>query len=274
MTQLKIISEEYGVISGETNIDQNKTNAFITLIKKQIEKQALVELLYQEANPIFHYGLRWGRLFPENKNIPPMNPNTIVKIDQFDNQQVYAYSYKDQHENALPSVLELKPIIREIEAKLQIDMSDYDAVIGNIYLNGLFIPPHKDTTESKSAFNYPIIVFTLGNEASLGIWDDSERVELINSYDHTSARIPYPPPTNEILTKNGTVYAIGYQGSKRFDLLHTTPNVSIKPIAFPEIKLPNSLDMTPRLRNKTITNYTITLTFRRAQDVVGTPSSG
>ncbi len=268
MNHFNIISEEYGVIATEAKLGNEKTISFINLIKKQIEQQALVEVLYDNANPMFHYGIRWGRLIPENKNIQPMHPSTIVKIDQFDKQKVYAYSQKDQHGNELPSITELRPIIDEIEAKLPLDMSQYDAMIGNIYLNGLFIPPHKDRSESKSATKYPIIVFCLGNDSGLGIWDDSIGNKILNSYDINSARVSYPPPTNEVLIKNGTIYTIAYQGAKRFDLLHTTPNISLKPIKYPAIQLPNTLDMTPKLRNKTITNYTITLTFRRAQDIL------
>jgi len=43
-----------------------------------------------------------------------------------------------------------------------------------------------------------------------------------------------------------------------FELVHTTPDVTEKPKAYPPLELPNG---------KTITNYTITLTFRRAQDL-------
>ncbi len=274
MNPYQIISKEYGVILAETNISKEKTRFFIHLLKAQIEKQALIEVLYKNANPMFHYGLRWGRIIPENTNICPMDKSTMVDIDQFDNQKVYAYSHKDQHGNDLPPVKTLQPIIDEIQKHIKIDMTHYDAVIGNIYLNGLFIPPHKDISESRSSHRYPIIVFTLGNNASLGIWDDSKGKKIMNEYDIHSARIPYPPPTNEVLTQNGSIYTIGYLGAKRFDLLHSTPSVSLKPIRYPEIRLPNNPGILEHLRDASLTQYTITLTFRRAQDLMaGMPLS-
>ena len=162
----------------------------------------------------------------------------------------------------------LKPIIDEIEAHLGIDMTDYDSVIGNIYFDNQYIYPHRDTTESASARNYPVIVYTIGNDSSLGIWDNNQgKMTFANTYDITylGGELKGLNPTNEILTKNGTIYTFGLDGKGRFELTHTTPNLLKRPLDFPKLVLP-SLEV--------VTKYTITLTFRRAKDLdESTPNS-
>jgi hypothetical protein len=64
--------------------------------------------------------------------------------------------------------------------------------------------------------------------------------------------------TNEILTKDGTIYTFGLNGNGRFQLTHSTPINDAKVGSQLPITLPNG---------KVITNYTITLTFRRAADL-------
>ena len=140
-------------------------------------------------------------------------------------------------------------------------MKDYDSMIGNIYLENEYVYPHRDTTESITARNYPVIVYTIGNDAGLGIWDDNKgKMTFANTYDSKFAPDNYKDmnPTNEVLTKNGTIYTFGVNGNGRFELVHTTPSVTNKLINYPKILLPNG---------DIITKYTITLTFRRACDL-------
>jgi hypothetical protein len=262
------ISDAYGVLKVETFPSEYKTINYINLLADQIRYQALTEIAREFEPPKFHFGLRWGTIVPENTNIAPMSQEDIVTIQKAHNDSRYAYSYKDQFGEKLPLISELKPIIDEIENALNIDMSAYDAMIGNIYLDGFYIPPHKDTTESKTSSQYPIIVYTIGNNSALGIWDGGTGNKVLHEYNLYSYLYPdLKKPTNEIRTHNGTIYTIGFHGRKRFDLIHATPNPCFKPLLFPPITLPDNECVNSNLRDKTITNYTITLTFRRAQDV-------
>ena len=142
-------------------------------------------------------------------------------------------------------------------------MSGYDSMLGNIYLDNQSIAPHRDTTEAKSAEGYPVIVYTIGNDSGLGIWDDNKgKMTFQGAYkeDYQGRK-----PTNEISTTNGTIYTFGMDGKGRFALSHTTPLGNIKKNSFPPIKLSDG---------RILTNYTITLTFRRAADLTpGMPTT-
>lgn len=250
---MKIISIDYGVIKIETNPSIYKTIDFTTLIRKQVSQQTFKENIGRYANSMFHFGLRWGR---KNGMVKPINIKSFSGKSDF-----YGYDTVDQRGKPLPSLEDLRPIIDEIEFHLGIDMKDYDSVIGNIYLDGEYVYPHRDTSESLSARNYPVIVYTIGNDAALGIWDNnSGKMTFANTYDATYApdSLKGLNPTNEILTKNGTIYTFGIGGKGRFELVHTTPCSTKKLIDYPKLLLPNL---------NVITKYTITLTFRRAQDL-------
>lgn len=250
---IEIISEDYGVVKVETNPNEDRTRFFTTLIRDQISKQTFRENKGKFANDMFHFGLRWGRKSGLLKQQPI---NSFVGKNDF-----YGYDTVDQNGVDLPQLDVLEPIIKEIEAHLGIDMSDYDSVIGNIYLDNQYIYPHRDTTESASARNYPVIVYTLGNDASLGIWDNNNgQMTFANTYDTTylGGELKGLNPTNEILTKNGTIYTFGMEGKGRFELTHSTPALHKKPKEYPKLLLPDL---------SIITNYTITLTFRRAKDL-------
>lgn len=250
---MEIISKDYGVVKIETNPLLEVTQHFYRLIRNQVAKQTFKENKGRFANSMFHFGLRWGRV---SGLIKP------AKIKSFaGHADYYGYDTVDQNGNPLPQIISLKPIIDEIENHLGIDMSDYDSVIGNIYLDGEYVYPHRDTTESISARNYPVIVYTIGNNASLGIWDNNNgQMTFANTYDATYApgSLKGLNPTNEVVTKNGTIYTFGLEGNGRFELVHTTPSLNKKLIDFPKLILPNL---------EIITKYTITLTFRRAQDL-------
>ena len=252
------VSPDYGVYKSDRNLTTEETEAYINLLRPQAEVQTYKENKGKNANLMFNYGLRWGRRAGNpDTGIPKMF--SIVKNNPADGGTYYGYDRKDQKGNDLPSIEALQPIMNEITQRTGIDMSNYDSVIANIYLEGEYIYPHRDTTEDKSAKEYPVVVYTLGNNAALGIWDYNKgKVTFANTYDSRYApdNLKGLAPTNEILTKNGSIYTFGLEGKGRFTLVHATPDVTSKPIKYPSIKLPNG---------KTISNYTITLTFRRAQ---------
>lgn len=250
---MEIVSHDYGIVKIETNPTPEKTKLFATIIRKQISKQTFKENRGRFANKMFHFGLRWGKRQGLLKQQP-------IKSFAWPND-FYGYDTVDQNGDELPSLEVLQPIISEIESHLGIDMSDYDSVIGNIYLDNEYIYPHRDTTESLSARNYPVIVYTLGNDASLGVWDNNQgKMTFANTYDTTylGGELKGLNPTNEILTKNGTIYTFGMGGRGRFELTHSTPALHKKPLEFPKFILPDF---------EVVSKYTITLTFRRAKDL-------
>lgn len=297
-SNVQVVSPDYGVVKAETNPTESEEKADVELIKSHIQNQSFKENVGQYANEMFHYGLRWGR---KNYNFYVLKDNKYVKstlqdlgsqlysrtrdgkfvksnrkdkaaynngllnpldIDSFAGKtDMYGYDLVDQNGNLLPSIKELQPIIDKIEAAIGIDMKDYDSVIGNIYLPGEYVYPHKDTSESKTARNYPVIVYSIGNDAGLGIVDNNKgKMTFANQYD--AKWLPDNEKlkgyTNEITTKHGTVYTFGMDGKGRFELTHSTPINSRKDKNKTPITLPNG---------KVVTNYTITLTFRRAADL-------
>ena len=256
-TEVKVISEPYGVVVAETNPTKDKTQEFVNLIQPQIQAQAYKENVGTYANDMFMFGLRWTR---KSKAKKPLNnrsyannglPTTDAKA-----KDGYVYDTVDQNGNSLPDLSVLQPIIDEIEQALGRDMSDYDAVIGNIYLPGQNISTHKDTTESLSARNYPVIVYTIGNNSAITIYENQKQPGAASFASDKKTTIP---------TKDGTIYTFGLDGKGRFEVAHDTPKGIKRDKPFPPITLPNG---------DVITNYTITLTFRRAADLeAGMPDS-
>jgi exodeoxyribonuclease-5 len=274
-TEVKVISEDYGVVQAETNPTKSNTQQIIDLISPQIEKQAYKENVGGNANWQFSFGNMWSRV---NLKAKPLVVDSFAGVsktkaqieklkkegkDVDKSKFIYDYHELDQNGNPLPSITDLQPLIDKIQSALGIDMSNYDSMLGNIYLDNQSIAPHRDTTEAKSAANYPVIVYTIGNDSGLGIWDDNKgKMTFQGAYkeDFQGRR-----PTNEITTTDGTVYTFGMDGKGRFALSHTTPLGNIKKNPFPPIKLSDG---------RVITNYTITLTFRRAADLTpGMPTT-
>lgn len=273
-TSVKVISEDYGVVQAETNPDDAKKQEFLNLIKPQIQAQTYKENVGKGANQMFHFGKMWSRVTAKAKPIkinsfaPTKDRDILIDsgVDAKGNnlkisEYTYAYHELDQNGNPLPSLATLQPIIDEIQNALGIDMSNYDSVIGNIYQPNEFIYPHKDVTESKSAEGYPVIVYTMGANAGLGIVDNNKgKMTFANQYDDRYLRgdEKLKGYTNEVLTKDGSIYTFGLNGKGRFQLTHSTPINDAKVGSQLPITLPNG---------KVITNYTITLTFRRAADL-------
>jgi exodeoxyribonuclease-5 len=252
---IKTVSEPYGVVTTETNPSKEKTQQFVNLIQPQIQKQA-----YQEnrtGNKMFMYGLRWTR---KNTARKPLNnrsyANKGLPLTDAKATDGYAYDTVDQNGNPLAPLTDLQPIINEIQNSLGIDMSGYDAVIGNIYLPGQRIQTHRDTTESLSARNYPVVVYTIGAGNAINIYENEKNPGLASFASDKKIAIP---------TKNGTIYTFGMDGKGRFELGHDTPYAIKKEDVLPPITMPDGT---------IIKDYTITLTFRRAGDLTpGMPIS-
>jgi len=241
----------------DTGLSIVKSNEFIDLLQPLIKSQAYVENRAATANKMFSAGLRWSRVNQDkvpvgdkrrvnNKEAEGFGtkPNR-VKINQKINSQ-YGYFTHDQNGNLLPDISIVKPIIDFLEEKIGIDMSNYDAMLANIYEQGSFIHQHRDTTESITAVNYPVIVINLGADGKL-VYDSRPG----SNYQQ------FKIDGNLSLT-NGGVYAFGVNGVNRFNFHHRIAstldsNTPTKPIELPSGKILN--------------DYRITLTFRRAKDL-------
>lgn len=234
-----------------TNLSIEQSNKFIDILQPVIENQAYVENKAKTANKMFSFGLRWAKVNSdgnakfnsEQSGVFGKIPNR-VKINQKEDR-AYGYFSTDQNNNELVGMDNLKPIINFIESKLKIDMSDYDAMLGNIYEENSFIHQHRDTTESKTAENYPVIVINLGANGHL-------------EYDEKPSNYASYKKTGQLDLKNGGIYAFGVNGKNRFKFHHRIgqgleSNTETKPITLPD--------------GTTLENYRITLTFRRVQDI-------
>lgn len=247
--KVQTVSEDYGVVIAETDPSATKTQEFVNLIQPQIKAQAYKENASTTANDMFMYGLRWTR--KSGAKVPLVNksyangglPTTDAKA-----KDGYVYDTVDQNGNPLAPVSDLQPIMEEIQKTLGIDMSNYDAVIGNIYLPGQRIATHRDTTESLSARNYPVVVYTIGNMSGISIYENEKNPGSASFASDKRTTIP---------TQNGSIYTFGMDGKGRFEMAHDTPGMK-REQKFPPITLPDGT---------TVENYTITLTFRRAADL-------
>ena len=223
-----------------TGITVDQANSFIDIIKDQVAKQSYRENTGRNANLMFNFGMSWGR--KGDARFP--NRGEIVKIDSKAGPNGrYIYSKTDQEGKSLPSIKNLQPIMDYIQSKLGIDMSAYDVVIGNLYEPGTFISQHSDIDESKSAEKYPVIVINLGAGGPFVVGTDAG--------------------SKTINLENGGVYTFGVDGKNRWISHRTvdqfTSSNSLQPIV---------------VQGKTIKDYRVTLTFRRAADLEkGMPDS-
>ena len=216
-----------------TGITVDQANSFIDIIKDQVAKQSYRENTGRNANLMFNFGMSWGR--KGDARFP--NRGEIVKIDSKAGPNGrYIYSKTDQEGKSLPSIKNLQPIMDYIQSKLGIDMSAYDVVIGNLYEPGTFISQHSDIDESKSAEKYPVIVINLGAGGPFVVGTDAG--------------------SKTINLENGGVYTFGVDGKNRWISHRTvdqfTSSNSLQPIV---------------VQGKTIKDYRVTLTFRRAADL-------
>lgn len=250
----KVVSNAYGVVTANNNPSESKTKSNIDLIAPQIAAQAYKENNSASANDMFMFGLRWTR---KSKAKKPLNNKSYANKGMPTSSPLardgYVYDTVDQKGSELPPLSDLQPIMQELEESLGIDMSNYDSVIGNIYLPGQRIATHRDTTESLSARNYPVVVYTIGNDSGITIYENTDNKGVATG----KVSFGSDKKTN-IPTKNGSMYTFGMDGKGRFELAHDTPKGIKRDKKFPPITLPNG---------KVVANYTITLTFRRAADL-------
>lgn len=257
----------------DTGLSVKQANHFIDLLQPQILNQAYVENKAYTANRMFSFGLRWAKNIPNESEKSAQRTQGLqqrpgkIAIKAPSKYDGYGYYATDQNNKSIPSIKNLQPIIDFIQSKLGIDMKDYDSVLANIYESGSFIHQHRDITESTSAKNYPVIVINLGADGNLLFHTDfsDESKHDLNSNTYNQFEMNKNAHA-ELPIKNGGVYAFGVNGVNRFTFNHRvsekTQNTVTKPIKVPEWDSSGK-----KVGEKTLTNYRITLTFRRAQDL-------
>jgi predicted NAD-dependent protein-ADP-ribosyltransferase YbiA (DUF1768 family)/alkylated DNA repair dioxygenase AlkB len=257
------VSEITSPVPGVENITNSgltveQSNKFIDILQPQIIKQAYIENKARTANMMFSFGLRWAKNIPNEsekseqaKNLGKPRPDR--KQIKSKEGMTYGYYLTDQNNKPLPSMDKLQPIMDFIQSKLGIDMSNYDAMLGNIYDNNSFIHQHRDTTESITAEKYPVIVINLGADGHLEF--DKDVKSTYASYKKSG----------QLDLTNGGIYAFGVNGESRFTFHHRIGS---------GLESANPLKPITLSNGQTLTNYRITLTFRRASDLEpGMPAS-
>ena len=247
-----IVKPYPGVLNApNSGLTLEQSNQFLSLLTSQITSQAYIENKAATANHMFSFGLRWARNIPnpgerseQGKKLGTPRPNR----KQINSREGMTYGYyeTDQNNNPLPSIEVLRPIMDFIQSTIGIDLTHYDAMLGNIYEEGSFIHQHRDTTESLSAGKYPVVVMNLGSNGHL-------------EYDATpGSTYGTYKKTDQLDLTNGGVYAFGVGGEERFTFHHRIGNhlESVNPL--PPITLPDG---------RVLKDYRITLTFRRASDL-------
>lgn len=239
-----------------TGLSVEQANEFIDILGPQIRFQSYVENKAATANQMFSFGLRWAR------NVPNMGEKSIqgqmieprpnrVRI-QSKEGKTYGYFSTDQNHQPLPDISKLDPIKAFIQSQIGIDLSDYDAMLGNIYEGSSFIHQHRDTTESITAEKYPVVVLNLGSDGVL-------------EYDENNSTYATYAKSGQLKLTNGGIYAFGVEGENRFTFHHRIGQGLQSKNPLKPIKLPDG---------RVLTDYRITLTFRRAADLTaGMPAS-
>jgi hypothetical protein len=258
----------------DTELSIAESNYFISLLENQIRNQAYIENRATTANRMFSFGYRWARIFPNAGELSKQvnkGPRPDRAYLNAYNDGIYGYFKTDQNYNPIPPLSELQPIIDFIEDQLGIDMKDYDSMLGNIYENNSFIHQHRDTSESRTAENYPVIVINLGACGGL-MFDKLSSDKDLNSteaYKEFEAALHYTNYADRIgllPIQNGGIYAFGVNGINRFTFNHRIVD-GISKCATKPIMVPVWDNEGNKTAEKELTKYRITLTFRRSLDL-------
>jgi hypothetical protein len=203
---------------------------------------------------MFSYGWQWKgnnskKVIGDKLIVQPAEVDFSGKGNPVAVKSRYFYDSKYNDGTPVPDISELDFLKKHIENNLGIDMSDYDIALNNIYTQGTNLFRHTDIDESNTAKNYPVVVYVLGNEHKVRIDDNGGGAvrgmgEMVN------------PKT--LTLKNGDIYTFGMNGKGRFEAVHDVVRTNKTDDSFPPITLPDG---------RTIKNYTVTFTFRRAADL-------
>lgn len=223
------------------------------MIRPQIEKQAFNPFLsYIMAN----MGHMWSpkHLYVYNRILSAdwqLNNTQINHVRKINQRGQYFYYTKDQNGEELPNIpIELLKLVGD---RCGIDMSDYDALLINIYPPKRSLNAHIDHTEDITSINYPIVSVSLGEN---GIFSYSHR--LYKSEEYTSDMRSLKDKVDLILS-SGDIVTFG--GESRLIQHRVVVPETIEDCWLPKLKLG------PDAKPKTLKKYRINLTFRRADKI-------
>ena len=258
-SQIKTISEPYGVVVAETNPTKEFDQKLANAIYDDVAENAYVENGSNTSQRMWGNGLMWKG---NNTKKPTGKPLKVVpaQVDYNANGKLTPvkskYFYDPLYNDGTPvaPISNLDFLKRHIESTLGIDMSDYDVSLNNIYEEGHNLFRHTDIDESNTAKNYPVIVYVFGNTHKVRFDDNGGKRAMGTMVN---------PKT--LTLKNGDIYTFGMDGKGRFETVHDV-------VASPktDANYPTLIGSDGKPTNK----YTVTFTFRRAADLEpGMPTS-
>lgn len=233
-------------------LNKKDLQLILDLIKPQIEKQAFNPFLsYIMAN----MGLMWSPqyLYMYNKNLSiehKVNINSINDVQHINHLAQYNYYFKDQNELDLPKIPE--ELLKLVGDRCGLDMTDYDALLINIYPPNRTLNCHIDHSEDITAIDYPIVSVLLGETCvftySLDKYDKNKYtpdMRLLNKVD--------------INIGEGDILVFGQEHRLMQHRVVVPDNINMS--GWPTLKL--NKDCKPQRLKK----YRINLTFRRAAPI-------
>ena len=242
-----------GIAKYSQALTQEEQQEIFDMVKPQIEKQSFHPFIsYIMAN----MGLMWApnKIFRKGK-ANQQNEGKIAKnIKQINEKQrinqvgQYNYFETDQDNNPLPKIPQR--LLELISKKIGFDITDYDALLINIYPPGRQLGAHVDHTEDVSSLSYPIVSVNLGADGNFR-YEEFKGNKPYGAYDRDLRA------GKNVEIKKGDIVVFG----KEDRLIKHTAEVSKK--------LPKSdlgvIDFSGTDATiNSLDNYRINLTFRKA----------
>lgn len=223
------------------------------MVRPQIEEQAFNPFLsYIMANMGYMWSPKhlyvYNRILPVEWQLDNEQINQVRKINQ---RGQYFYYTKDQNGEELPKIpIELLKLVGD---RCGVDMSDYDALLINIYPPKRLLNTHIDHTEDISTLGYPIVSVSLGEN---GIFSYSHRPYKAEEYTSDMRNLK---DKVDLILSSGDIVTFG--GESRLIQHRVVVPETIEESWLPKIKLG------PDAKPKTLKKYRINLTFRRANKI-------
>jgi hypothetical protein len=223
-----------GIYVNQGALTKEEQLELFNYLKPFIEEQGAKTNKGANASKMIGLGLRWDY----KSNNPGKQAVNIPDVINPSNKNKYGYYTESINGQPLG---EISSRFRELMQKASdVDMTNYDGAIINLYEKDTFISSHNDVDESRSAINYPVIGINIGGPGNFSIESrdgDPKKLDL----------------------QDGTAYVFGVNGVNR-EVWHRTfptPQKSFLPA------------LTTKLDGKSYPagSYRITITMRRVMPI-------
>lgn len=201
--KVDIISEEGKEVEGafisKNTLSQEQQLEIFNYLQPYIETQGKRTNMGLKAPIMIGLGLRWDY----KRNNPGKTPVTIGPNLAGGNT---SYAYYDESINGLP-LAPIPDFIKDhVTNLLDLNISDYDGAIINVYGEGSLIGNHSDLEESIDAKNRPVTVLNIGGNGNIILGNNINQVkkafEAGSAYtfgvEGVNRTIPHSTYTNEI----------------------------------------------------------------------------